>query len=1345
VEPEASPSRETVELPAPFGKYELLERIATGGMAEVFLARSFGVAGFEKRLVIKRIRSEFAQDPRFVSMFINEAKISVHLNHPNVVQLYDLGKVGATWYIAMEHLHGRDLNRVVKAMRASGERWAHPMGVAVVAEACRGLAYAHGRTDAQGNVLGLVHRDVSPHNLIVTFAGEVKLVDFGIARLMSTVTGRAEGLAAPGRPGGGKYAYMSPEQARGEEVDHRTDIFSAGIVLWELLVGHRLFQGPDPAEKLRRVQEAVVPHPRDEGVPIDDDLWDILEKALARERAERYPNAALLEEDLRAWLFQKGERVGRAEISAVMRTAFPGEADRLSADLDLQKMVADVEQLDAATSATTTHGTGTATPTEALPGRLRTAEGERKRVAVLVVDVDGLTSLSERLEPEVLFKHHLQLLRWMRGIVDRYDGTLQRAVDDQVMVLFGVPRTHADDAARALECALELQRRSSEIEEKGFHVDLAVGVHLGEVTVALGGRHVRYEARGNTTRLARRLSSVADHGQVLASERVLRAAGADFKLRRGPDVANRGGRPAEPSYVVEGRRRGVRGSGKGPWMRRGAELDVIRDALVELANGKGSVIALIGREGTGKSRLVREIRDLALKRAIPMFTGRCTPFGEDGADPFVDVVREVLGADAELGRDDLKALLERLPQLGLSRRDVDAIGGLLGVGEQPLAARTATAPLQDDDDVWQALGRMLAGLSADGAVILGLEDVHHLAPRHHGRLRRLVQAVSTRPVMLLTTARGSVEALKGLAHEVELGPFPAAAQQRLVRALLDVEDVDPELGALLERTCEGNPLYLEEMAKFLLDNGQVVITDGVARLVGPVDEPALPDNLAALLAARIDQLDPGSKGALQLAAVIGPTFSGALLGEAAGIEDPTPIITDLAAHGLVVRSPGGGDQWAFSSELVREATLRGVLGVQRRDYHRLVAAAIESLHAAEKDGWAEALAAHCAAGGRPLDAARYAHKAGEALERSHSLERAREQYERGLQWIREVPERPDTWDARVQGEATLALRLGIVSLLQGDTRKGEKSLQLALDIAGDAGIPWVEVRAHLELGRSYLQRGRTELAGAHLAQARELLELEDDPELTIEALEANAVLAYELGKSAEAVELWQQALRRAGGNPRATARCLVGLANRHLRSGAYDEAAPLLDRALEAARGANDRILEGRVLNNIGLLHSGATRFDDALAYFRKALEVREGIGYTRGVVVNHHNIGDVHFARADWARAHVAFSRSRELAAEIGWQRGTVINDVYLGYLEAMQGEPAGLEKVRKATEEARALGDADSLTTGAWLLGRLLLDQGRTEEARKHLQQALADANKFDLRPMARSIEELLAAIPV
>jgi eukaryotic-like serine/threonine-protein kinase len=1318
-----------MQLPAPFGKYELLERIATGGMAEVFLARSFGVAGFEKRLVIKRLRPELAEDPRFVSMFIAEAKIGVHLNHPNVVSVYELGKVGPAHYIAMEHLHGRDLTRIVKALRAREERVPLDRAVAIVAEVCRGLAYAHGRTDADGRPLGLVHRDVSPHNVLVTFAGEVKLVDFGIARLITTHAASGAADRKPG-PGGGKYAYMSPEQAEGGHLDHRSDLFSTGIVLWELVTGQRLYHNRDPGEKLRRVREAEIPDPRTLGVDIDDDLLAILRRSMARDPNTRYPAAAILEEDLRGWLFERRLRVGRAEIASLVRDLYPDEADRPADDLQLRQLVADVDRLDAGDRTDQSDSGSARTP---LPGRLLPPVGERRPVVVLMVDVDGLTELSARVEPEALVRRKFQLLRWCSRIVDKHHGLIQRAVDDHITVLFGVPRTRTDDLAHALECALELHRNVGALRRKGMAVELAIGVHTGEVTVSQVGRRIRYVARGDTTRLARRLSAVADHGQVLVSERVLNAVEGWYRVRHGPKVSARGGKSHLPSYLVEGRSHGLRGGRAGHWLRRRDELDELRAALVALGSGRGSAIALAGGVGTGKSRFIREIRDLASRRGTVFLGVRCTALGtERPLEPLLDLVASVLGSDPEAPVAELVGAASRLQQLGLSPRDMAAITALLG-GEP------AHSP--ERGEVWAAVARMLRGLAVDRSVIVAFDDAHHLPASWVGDLAHLVRSLSDVPALFLLGLHDVVpEAIEAIARVVRLGPFDRDLQAKFVEGLLDVKEIDPELLRMLGGACEGNPLYLQEMLKFLVESGRIRIDAGHARLVGSAEgEPDLPHTLQALISARIDALDPACRGLLQLAAVGGETFDEALLVEAAGVPDPAPMLLELVSHGLLRREPASPDVWSFASPLVREAALRGTLGVQRRDYHRLVAAAIEQVYEGRLDPFVDALVVHCAEGGRLVDAARYAFRAGQRRELEQHLEQARNSYVAGLEHLARAERNPDEWDARIQGEAMLNLALGSVLVLMGDHADGHRRLLLALDVASETGLPWIEARAHVALGRSYLQVGRRDLARAHLGQARAVLRIEPEREVEREALEASAILSFDLGQNEEAEALWQSALALAEGDPAAVARCQIGLANRFLRSGDHDRARELLERALGTVRSSGDRIVEGRVLNNIGLVHSWAGRHSLALQYYRAALELREGLGYTRGVVVNHHNIGDVHFHCGDYGRAHVAFARSRELAEEIGWERGVAVNDVFLAFLGARNGG-GELDDILAATARARALSDTDVVATGLWLAGRWLLEDGQREAARAKLTEALTEARRFELQPMIAALEQTL-----
>ncbi len=1331
---------QVMSLPEPFGKYELLEQIGTGGMAEVFLARTFGVAGFEKRLVIKRIRPEHASDPRFVSLFINEAKIGVHLNHPNIVAVYELGKVGGSHYIAMEHLHGRDLNKVARVWRGAEPGLPHELAVGIVAEVARGLAYAHGDPATSRSQVALVHRDVSPHNIFLTFAGEVKLVDFGIARLLDGQAPVPESDCTPKRPAGGKYAYMSPEQASGEAVDHRTDIYSAGVVLWELLAGRKLYQGSDPEEKLARVKAARIEPPRPD---LDDDLWAILQRALARDPDDRCADAALFEEDLRAWLHARRLRADNSLISHLMRESFPDGSQKNPAAMDLRRLADDIGRLDPTEGSTSSHPS-THPPnshTEHTPrDSLQPPSEERKRVGVLVVDVDGFTDISLHAEPEVLFKRHLQMFRWLRSIVAEHGGRIQRAHDDQIYLFFGVPRTRRDDLRRALAAAADLQRRISELHESGIPVELAIGMHTGEVTLTSDDAR-RYMARGNTTRLARRLSEQADHRQVLVSEEVQRAVGSAFEWERGPWLLGRGGKPPVPSFRMVRRASLSTLASHTPWLKRGRELEVLRDALIDVGEGRGNAVVLQGEEGCGKTRLIKEFCAVAQRRRVPVHSGSAGPFGHR-----LKLLHEVLRDLLQLGETtpsdptsppgatprahDLHAQVEGLRPLGLFPRDLELF-------TQLLSARAAI----DSSDVWNAFGRLLRGLSDNGPLVVVLEELHHLDPEERVNLERLISRLSSSSVLVLMSWSGrEPEPLRG-ARSILLEPLSPALQLRMVSALLHGATVGDGLAQLVERTCEGNPLYIEELVKYLHAEQHVAVREGRAELVGE-SEPALPDTVAGLIAARIDDLDPASKGALQLAAVIGQRFSLPLLGEVIGVDDPFDLAADLAAHGLVTRLEG--EQWEFASNFVQQAALRGILGVQRRDYHRLIADALERRGNSEGIH-AELLAKHCGRGGRPLDAARYTYQAGQHLERDQAFIRARNAYRAGLAWLADANEAPATWDARVQGETMLRLRLGAMHLILGDTTSGLRELQLALDTASDAGLPWLEIRGHLQLAAHHVHGGAIQLAGAHLQQAQAMVRMESDEALEIEVLEASANLAIMEGRLVEARDAWRRAVTLSRGRGALHARCLLGLANYHLRIHELHKARPILEEALDVAHEEGDRLLEGRVLNNIGLLLAWQDQHEAAIRHFRQALQVREDIGYSRGQVVNHHNIGDVHFSRGDPHRAYVAFQRSRELADEMGWQRGVAMNEVYLGFLDADRGDEHGIGRLQDATSLARALGDSEVAVTGAWLLGRHLFGLGRPADARPCLQEALEEARALEMLPMVEAIQtELQSASP-
>jgi hypothetical protein len=436
-----------MKLPARFGKYELLERIAAGGMAEVFLARSFGVEGFERRLVIKRILPGLAGSARFVSMFVSEAKISAMLSHPNIVQIYDLGREGEDYYIAMEHIAGRDLTRLWRRLHAQGRRMPVGLAVSIAASAARALAYAHSRADSEGVPLQIVHRDVSPHNVIVSYQGEVKLVDFGIARLMPE-----GGVEDPDAPGGGKFAYMSPEQAGGEAVDHRSDLFSLGVVLYELVTNQRLFDGADLSEKLRRVRGAEVPDPELVDPSLPPRLCALLRRLLSHDPDDRPASAEALEEELRAVLYQLGERGDAAALGELMRALFADELRPDPAAARLRGLALDLGRLDHRPSER--GGTPVVTPSPS--GGERGGVGERRAVILAAVEIMGLTDLAETLDPEEHARREQALIGGVRAVIHRYGGRLEGETTDTLTAIFG-DEAPQDALDRALAAAWDLQ------------------------------------------------------------------------------------------------------------------------------------------------------------------------------------------------------------------------------------------------------------------------------------------------------------------------------------------------------------------------------------------------------------------------------------------------------------------------------------------------------------------------------------------------------------------------------------------------------------------------------------------------------------------------------------------------------------------------------------------------------------------------------------------------------------------------------------------------------------------------------------------------------------------------
>ncbi|MCB9614249.1 MAG: serine/threonine protein kinase [Sandaracinus sp.] len=305
-------------------RYRVIKRLEAGGMAEVFIGEAQSVQGFKKRVAIKRVLPHLAQNQNFIGMFLDEARLGARLTHANIVSVTDIGAADGTFFIVMEYVEGANLKKIIETLRQQGRPFPFKEAVYICMEACRGLSFAHELEDDAGKLLNIVHRDVSPPNILISKRGEVKVTDFGLAKASTQLEKTDPGVVK------GKFSYLAPEAAQGENVDARADLFAMGIVLWEMLAGRRLFLGETDYQTVKLVQQAQVPSLSRLNPEVDAEFEQVLAKALARDPRERYQSAREMGDALAGYLFGHQLKVTSYDIANLVKATLAQEKPEAS-------------------------------------------------------------------------------------------------------------------------------------------------------------------------------------------------------------------------------------------------------------------------------------------------------------------------------------------------------------------------------------------------------------------------------------------------------------------------------------------------------------------------------------------------------------------------------------------------------------------------------------------------------------------------------------------------------------------------------------------------------------------------------------------------------------------------------------------------------------------------------------------------------------------------------------------------------------------------------------------------------------------------------------------------------
>ncbi|MFK7990448.1 MAG: protein kinase [Sandaracinaceae bacterium] len=1289
--------------PIPFGNYELLERIAEGGMAEVWRARSLGAAGFEKVVVVKRVLPSLLARPGFAELLVREAKIAARLSHPNVVQIFDLGEQDGSYFIAMEYLRGRDLAAALGYRSVSESPLSLPMRVWIAAEVAKALDYAHRARGEDGGPLSIVHRDVSPQNVLLGFEGEVKVADFGISRADEPGLGRGEDPKILR----GKYAYMSPEQARGEPLDRRSDLFSFGILLFELLTRRRMFRGRTSQETLELVRAAKLPDWQ-KRLPLDA-VVPILERCLDADRSARWDSAGEIYEALTRLLFSLGEPVGQTDLARAMREMFP-PTDQLSPN----KLRVDllIRAYDDATSAGTSilasdsEEVRTAR-TAALPSRRQ--DRENRRLAFLVADRrPGEASLFD-------------------SIVEETGGACLTAAPSMRIAAFGVSGMERA-VGHAARCALELRRRGrlegpARLERAP---PMAVVAGLAQV---LAGSPVDVE--DVTLERAGRLLRTTSAGEIRLGPDLAGELGRDFRFRA-----------EERALVLEGyRARKDRAAGelrgRAPFVGHREVLRALSGHLLDAARGTGRWVHLVGEPGVGKSRLLAELRAAAAPKDFVFLHGRADE-AEMGRSfgALADLLWDLAGIEPEDAPQQRYAKVDRLKVLGLAPREVRSLGELMGLayplppGDRECRPRAVEVAL--------TIRKAIRALSKDRVVVLALEDLQWMDDATTQILPLLVSGlIESRVVLLLSGRPGTVGPLPAKADLVELTPLDPRDTGRLLAHSLGVRDVGPRLASWAHTETGGIPAWIEQVADAV--RARVRIQEHVAELEG--DEPLpVPEGVGAVVAARIERLRPADAALLRVASALGGTVEVSLISAAEGFVGHTerPAIRRLLVRRLLVSEDAmappperlgawGGDEdderlpsrVRVASELLRRAVLDDMDAMERTSLHGRIVATLERLgHDADLEGLSR-LATHARLAGELERATRYSQLAAATAREAGRPEVAARHAADAARQMRAAGEHDEAFKLAVRA-AEDGLQAGALELTDS----------ILSPLHEDATTP----RAEVELGLLRARLAHRRLEAQTAAKVLSDLPLSEvGPELRAAARLILGWSMLELGRLEEAIETLSGAGRGVGGLYEG--RSLAALALALAWSDRLTEADRAVSRSLAVAARIGEAHLRYASLASMAALHVSRGEDEDASDRFGEALEVAltadahvqvpmlAGLAALAALDAGQ----DEEAAR----RAAVCVAQARTLRHE-GWERigrgvRGIATDSPEDVSQDLRDSARRLESIHRPLEALFAYS----------LLSKRHARRGRNAASAQSLQRAIALAREAGFTALARRLE--------
>jgi serine/threonine protein kinase/tetratricopeptide (TPR) repeat protein len=1291
--------------PAPntLAQFEIVRRLGAGGMAEVFLAKKRGAEGTFKLLVVKRILPTHGTSRRFRTMFVEEAQLATRLNHPNIVQVYEFFDGGDEGQLlAMEFVEGPDLGMLMSSAKAKGTRVPPWVGAWIIGEAAKGLHYAHEKKDEGGAPLEIVHRDVSPQNILLSFEGGVKIADFGIASAKMFV--EEQGVLK------GKFGYMSPEQARGEKVDRRSDLYALGVILWEVLTGRPIHGGLGGEALLDIVRSGYVEPPTTYR-ELPAELEAIVMKALEPRKEDRYAtgrelasavsrallvkqelvDAATLEATLTQLVTRENTRPGSNAPEAPSNASIPAPApasvapseidnssNRTQAAAPLAKSVIDSSSSEVENPSSVAAGARQTEPPQSRKSSPAVGPREVRHVAVVTLRLHGVEELIAK--DRALGERAIERMRTMLGDI-AYKRGLRLWIwmsDTEAHSVAGLTTNPTHAAAEAAYLALDTHEA---LEGMNDDLPLAIGASIGIVRgIASGtrdpqGNLIRYRLHDPVAYLAEVIGQATPLHRTWVAGGVYRLVRREFRWGDAPTLKleSTDGMDNVPAtmriYALE--RSLSREERLAEMLNLSSDLvgrDIEKADLhsayhqAVVGGGAGGAVtcrAVVGEMGIGKTALASTFL-AELPPNTRVVRVECSPVKmEVPFNAVGDLLRDALGLTGEEPFDEVVSLLAKAGG-----------GSAQGDSTHPMLARMAelatNQPLGggDDDDpnylkkiLTTGLRMLLAAIAMEQPLVVLVEGLHWADKQSQEIFSEILKIGDPLPILILFLSRQddrSVTPLEGVMR-IELRGLSTDEQVRLVETRLGVREGVRQVCADMLPRVGGNPFFLLEMVDALLERGTLEIREeideksGESRQILARTDRAdanliLPSTLEQLLGDRLRELPSEEHAVVDWLAIAGGPLDVRDLAALTHTENEHAIMR-LCARGLCDRR---GDHIDFRHPLTRDVTYHSLSAPDRVAMHRALGMHLGKTPVGRGIS-AAIVARHLARGDSAAEAANYYLEAANAARNGNQTQLAVRYFNRALACL------PTSDARRMQAHEALETIFRVL----GRRRDRIRHLEELRVMARKAADPRSTCLAFLRIARFDLDEGRLARGLPIARKAAEVAHSYTMANFEIEAEALVSELLRELGDVQGALAACDRALSACNPNvnpmipPRARAEVLRSRGVLLRRVGRVREAVDAYVDSIAVFRRVGARRQEARAKNTLAFAMFCQGRYEDAIALAIEAIQIDLSIGGRFQLANTLTNIGHAYACVGDMPRAQAYLKRARDAHERYGDQDG--------------------------------------------------------------------------------------------